>query len=160
MTALPDHQNLADMIKCRLYDLPASAAWRNRALADLLMFERVPFHAGMFTDALEAVAPDRFEFAGNCLIDKAGDDSTLPETLARVLEEYLTIATGGVHYNTEAAAVYTGLAVPTIKRHVHTTGKLQGVKWGRDLTFTPAVLDAFIATERKPGRPRKEPTSA
>lgn len=59
-------------------------------------------------------------------------------------------------YSTAEAAEYLGLSLAAMKYHTHIAENLRPQKVGHSLVFTQAQLDEFLATRRKPGRPRKE----
>ena len=59
-------------------------------------------------------------------------------------------------FSTAEASKYLGIAVSTIKHHIHITKALKADgKFGQSLYFTRETLDQFIAQKRKPGRPKQ-----
>jgi hypothetical protein len=57
-------------------------------------------------------------------------------------------------YSTREAAGYLGCGVQNVKYHYY-SGNLEGQVVGKTMVFTQGQLDAFVAKNRRPGRPRK-----
>ena len=59
----------------------------------------------------------------------------------------------------QSAAQYCTVSVSTLRKHIYKLGTLQAdAKIGKTLIFTQATLDAWQASRRKGGRPRKDTT--
>ena len=60
-------------------------------------------------------------------------------------------------YGIQSAAQYCTVSVSTLRKHIYKLGTLQAdAKIGKTLIFTQATLDAWRASRRKGGRPRKD----
>ena len=56
----------------------------------------------------------------------------------------------------QSAAQYCRCSVSTLRKHIYKLGTLKAdAKIGKTLIFTQATLDAWQASRRKGGRPRK-----
>lgn len=149
------HQNLADTLKGWAERAGPPSAARKRTLDWIKRFESREWNPFAFERAVTETAPGSIIIEGG-RSKFAGED--ILSTLSDILIRYNQLIETRQVFSTADAADYLGMAVITLKKHIHDKKDITGEIVGNSLVFTRQQLDDFYTTPRRPvGRPRKEP---
>ncbi|MBZ0315585.1 MAG: helix-turn-helix domain-containing protein [Anaerolineae bacterium] len=168
-------QAIADALKAVLpRNTPAQREDNRAVYAMIQQFERTAWDAGLFEQAYQMVIALGMEIETAHPADGLWTFAVRPPTYARAVIAYLLGYYTGLmvqrghemefaddqipgFYTVKQAADYLGVSVPTIKHHVHNTGRLAYQLWNGRVAIPQQTLDDFKADPPKRGNPTSAP---
>lgn len=168
-------QAIADALKAVLPRSTPAQRDDNRAVyAMIQQFERTAWNAAAFEQAYQLSVAMGLDIQTAHPADGLWTFAVNPPTFARVVIAYLLGQYTGLmiqqghemefaedqipgFYTVKQAAEYLGVSIPTVKNHIHNTGRIAYQLWNGRVAITQQALDDFKADPPKRGNPTSAP---